>query len=252
MTGPASLAMYDTLSVRDATDALWGAIRSALRARGVAAPDTLTRNRADAEIWTDPDLVLAQTCGLPFVTGMTGRSVLLGAADYRLDGCPSGYYRSIIITRKDHPATRLDAFANASYAFNATNSQSGFACLHQHCKQHAPGALGKGLSTGAHIASIAAVASAKADLAAIDAVTFRLAKADGMTEGVREIARTAPTPGLPFITAPKHDVARMQDAIEDGIERLAPHHKSRLGLNGFVRFTPDDYTSQIHPVPTPS
>lgn len=247
--GPASLAMYDTRALRDANDALWAGIRDALRTRGMEAPDRLDRDRPADAIWIAPDLVLAQTCGLPYVTRLRTRTALLGAPDYGLPDCPPGYYNSVIITRKDNPKATLAAFSQASYAYNATDSQSGYASLHHHCARHAPDALGTGLPTGAHLASIAAVASGAADLAAIDAVTFRLAAAEGRTAGVSEIARTRPTPGLPFITAPQNTVPLMQDAIEAAISRLSHPHKTRLGLHGFVRFTPDDYTRHIHPAP---
>ncbi|HEX7388528.1 MAG TPA: hypothetical protein VF286_00360, partial [Acidiphilium sp.] len=60
----ASLGMYDFPWLRPATDRLWAAIRDRMRMSGAdAVPETLERSRALEDIWRDPNLVLAQTCG---------------------------------------------------------------------------------------------------------------------------------------------------------------------------------------------
>ncbi|MFN3646541.1 MAG: hypothetical protein ACK4S2_08505, partial [Gemmobacter sp.] len=63
----ASLPMYDRPEVQAANDRLWAGIRDRLRAAGLAAPETLVRGRWPLwDHWTAPDLVLSQTCGLPY------------------------------------------------------------------------------------------------------------------------------------------------------------------------------------------
>ncbi len=62
----AALPMYDRPELTGATDRYWALIRDGLRARGVDAPDTLWRGEDDLmALWLAPDLVLAQTGGLP-------------------------------------------------------------------------------------------------------------------------------------------------------------------------------------------
>ena len=86
----AALPMYDWPEVTDATDALWAAIRdAAARARASPRPRRSPATRAVAG-WTDPGLVLGQTCGLPFVRTLAGRVAVVGALDYGLPGCPPG------------------------------------------------------------------------------------------------------------------------------------------------------------------
>ena len=51
--------------------------------------------------WTDPGLVLGQSCGLPLVRELAGRVAVVGALDYRLPGCPPGWYRSAVVVRAD-------------------------------------------------------------------------------------------------------------------------------------------------------
>jgi hypothetical protein len=78
--------------VRAATDALWAALRDAMRHRGLPAPEALAR---DAAHWTDPNLALSQTCGMPFRLGLHARVTLLGPFDFGLEGCAasSGWSR---------------------------------------------------------------------------------------------------------------------------------------------------------------
>ena len=69
----AILPMYDWPGVRDETDALWTAIRTALLDTGLDAPEALTRDIDLMEAWLSPDLLLGQTCGLPFTRALRGR-----------------------------------------------------------------------------------------------------------------------------------------------------------------------------------
>jgi hypothetical protein len=60
----ASLAMYDFGPAMAANDRLWALIRDGLRARGLDAPDVLTRGEgAYWPAWDAPDLIpTAQGC----------------------------------------------------------------------------------------------------------------------------------------------------------------------------------------------
>jgi hypothetical protein len=58
----AALPMYDRPETAGANDRFWESVRDHLG----YGPMTLTRGRDHWDIWQSPDLVLAQTCGLPF------------------------------------------------------------------------------------------------------------------------------------------------------------------------------------------
>ena len=67
----AALSMYDLPELHEANDALWAAIAARLRARNILdVPDQLTRDMPPEVLWIDPELILAQTCGLPLATGL--------------------------------------------------------------------------------------------------------------------------------------------------------------------------------------
>ena len=93
----AALPMYDRPETAAATDRYWGLIRDGLRAREIEAPDDLTRTDDLWTLWQSPDLVLAQTCGLPFRARLHGQVQLVGTPDFGLPGCAPGYYNSVII-----------------------------------------------------------------------------------------------------------------------------------------------------------
>lgn len=240
MTGPvAALPMYDWPEVRGATDAFWAALRDALRGRGIAAPDALSRDRPYGAAWTDPGLVLGQTCSLPYRTRLHGAVTLIGAIDFALAGCPPGFYRSALVAAADDPREGVGAYLGARFAFNATDSQSGWGALTEALGPLDPA---QGLETGAHRASIAAVAEGRAEIAAIDAVSWRLAEAwEPAAVRVRVVGLTRPTPGLPLITAAGRDPAPFAAAVEAAIAALDPVPRAALGLRGFVPLVPEDY-----------
>ncbi|MCU0912624.1 MAG: PhnD/SsuA/transferrin family substrate-binding protein, partial [Rhodobacteraceae bacterium] len=194
--------------------------------------------------WLSPDLVLSQTCGLPYRTRLHGRVVRIATPDYGLPGCPPGYYCSHLVVRADDPRDRVEDFAGAPIAINSRDSQSGWASLAHMAPQLADSPI---LETGAHALSVSAVASGRADLAAIDAQTWRLLESEGATRGVRVIGSTPPTPGLPLIAAAGSDAGTLRDAVAGAIAALAPADRAVLGLRGLVDLPDAAYLA----VPTP-
>ena len=247
----ASLPMYDWPEERAAVDGLWAAIRDGLRDRGVAAPEAPDRGVALWEAWLHAGLLLSQTCSLPYRTRLHGQVQLLGAFDLSLPGCPPGYYRSHIVTRADR-AEGLDALARGVLALNGFDSQSGWAALATHAAaQGIP--FTRFLHTGSHRDSARAVAEGRADLGCIDAVTWRLVERHDpdVAARLRIVESTAPTPGLPLITARGREAAPIRAALAEAPARLAGSVRTQLGLAGFVPLDPADYLAVPTP-PTPS
>jgi ABC-type phosphate/phosphonate transport system substrate-binding protein len=236
--------MYDWPEVRPATDRFWNVMRDALRAEGIAAPESLDRGRDLKAIWTDPDLVLAQCCGLPFVRMLSERVELIGAPDYGLDGCPPGFYRSAIVVRGDDSRETLDGFRGARIAFNERGSQSGHAAMLHHVAPLARDRqfFSEASETGSHAASAALVAAGGADIAALDMVSWRLIERFRLEAAdLRVLLLTDPTPGLPFIAARGADVAGTRRAIAAAMAALDGAARRDLGLTGFRLFDPPDY-----------
>jgi ABC-type phosphate/phosphonate transport system substrate-binding protein len=239
----AALPMYDWPETRPATDRYWQELRRALAAEGVAAPKTLDRTTPPASVWEHPDLVLAQTCGLPYASHLRGRVTLIGAPDFAVPGCPSGFYRSAIVVRLEDPRDRLAAYRGEAFAFNERQSQSGFAAMARHAGS--PGAVfGRLVETGAHATSAAAVAEGSAGIASLDYVSWRLIRRfrPEVATRLRVLMLTDPTPGLPYVTAAGREPAPMRRAIARAIAALDPTSRSTLGLAGFVPLADADYT----------
>ena len=242
----AALPMYDRPENAAAHDALWALIRDGLRARGVAAPDALDRRMGIWEGWESPDLVLGQVCNLPYRTRLRGRLRLVGAADHGLPDTPPGHYHSVFVVRRgDDPDPA--AHAGRRFAYNEALSQSGWGAPQAW-------AAGRGfrfpatLATGAHVESARAVAEDRADIAAIDAVTWRmLERSEPFTRGLAVVGRTGTSPGQSFATAAR-DPAPHREAVAEAIAALAPSDRETLGLVALHPLPESAYTD-LPPAP---
>lgn len=244
----ASLGMYDFGPAVAANDRLWAGIRDALRARGIAAPEALTRGEgAYWPAWEAPDLVLSQTCGYPFRAHLHGRVAYVGTPDYGVAGCPPGYYRSVFVVRADDPRQSLADFDGAAFAYNEDLSQSGWAAPQTHAAQRGL-RLVPAVRTGGHRLSAQAVAEGRAEIAALDAVTHALLQGqEPAMARLRSLDLTDPTPGLPCIAALGADTQATFDALAEAIAALAPDDRATLRLRGVVRLPLAAYLSVPNP-----
>ncbi len=234
----AALPMYDFEELRPETDALWSGIAARLLDQGIEAPGSLLRGPPLADIWTDPDLLLAQSCGYPLMTSLAGRVTLVATPCYSAEGCDGILYRSAIIVRATDTATVLADLHGRCCAVNGADSNSGMNVLRAAIAPLARGAgpfFGAVLTTGSHAASVRAVALGEADVAAVDCVTWAHLRAlrPSETRGLRVLDWSDATPGLPFITSGRRDgatIGALRGALADVVS--AP-----LFLSG-VEFVP--------------
>ncbi|SDI35791.1 phosphate/phosphite/phosphonate ABC transporter substrate-binding protein [Aliiruegeria lutimaris] len=242
----AALPMYDHPGVRAETDALWAAIRDRLRDAGIDAPQDLLRKDDLHAQWESPELLLGQTCGLPFRTDLHYRVTLLGSIDYDLPETPPGHYHSIFVARNDDSRSHVTEFRGALLAYNDRRSHSGWATA---CA--APVRFRPGPETGSHRDSARAVTSGEADIAALDAISLRLLEEHtDLVRGLKRLGRSGTSPGQAIITAvPEYETA-VRSALVAGIAALPEKAKSALGIRGFLRTSPQDYLSVPNP-PSP-
>ncbi|EAQ01887.1 hypothetical protein OB2597_00680 [Pseudooceanicola batsensis HTCC2597] len=246
----ASLPMYDRPETAGANDRFWDGVREHLAERGIAAPERLSRGEDLWSCWENPDLFLSQTCGLPYRSRLHGKVRIVGTPDYRLEGCPPGHYASWMIVRADDDRTEPHHWREKRFVFNEARSQSGWAGPLAHALR-----LGSGFASmresGSHVASARAVAEGEADIAGIDAQTWRMIEAcDPWADRLRRIGTTPPTPGLPFITGPHtppETVAALRAAIGAAIAALSAGDRAVLHLHDIVTIDAADYLA----VPTP-
>lgn len=246
----ASLPMYNQPDCLPATDRYWALIRDGMRNNGHLAPDSLSMDVPDlAAHWQRPDLVLSQTCGFPFRSVLHGKVTLIGAPDFGVAGCPPGYYRSVFIARPDDPRNTLIAFQDAQFTYNDALSQSGWAAPQNHAKA-AGFQFRNTAQSGSHIVSALSVLQGRADIAAIDAVSWRhLQRNNASLAALRVVELTDPTPGLPYIAALGADRAAVFAAIAAAISALAPQDRETLGLKGIVPLPAEAYLAVPNPAP---
>lgn len=250
----ASLPMYDRPETRAAYNRLWHRIRDELRflwrdrpADGYPLPDDLDTPDEPWEHWLSPDLILSQTCGLPYRTKLHDKVRLVGTPDFGLPGCSPGYYNSVIVMRTDDARSGLDDWPDLTLAVNSFASQSGWAAPKSMAEREGVEFAGT-LMTGHHRASALAVADERADIAAIDAQTWRMIQRwDPWHEALKEVCRTEPSPGLPLITALPDQIGDLDFAVGKHFGTVPEDDRAILDLNGIVAIHPDHYLA----VPTP-
>jgi len=244
----ASLPMYDRPETAAANDRLWQGVRARLG----EGPGELTRDGNPWDHWQSPDLLLSQTCGLPYRSRLYDRVNLVGTPVCDLPDCPPGHYYSVFVARRDDPRDDPRDFAGAVLAYNEALSQSGWAAPQAWAAERGVG-FAETLHTGAHANSARAVAEGRADIAALDALSWRLmARTDRFAEGLRVIGRTDPTPALPWITAATRDPAPIRAALAAALAAMSAGDRDTLGISGLVEIAPEAYLAQPLPVPPAS
>ena len=238
----AALPMYDGAATAAANDRLWAGIRRTLG----YGPPRLRRTHDLWPLWRAPDLLLAQCCGLPFRSSLYPGVALVAAPDHRLPGCPPGYYRSVLVVQAGSPWKTLSDLDGARLAVNDPQSQSGWAAPLTEAAER--GIAFSETITGSHRASAEAVAEGRADLAAIDAVSWKIMERDcSAVSALHVLGHTRPTPALPYITADPRRAPALARALAAAVSGLCPADRALLQLRGIVPLPARAYLA----VPTP-
>ncbi len=252
----AALTMYGYDWVRADIRAFWSAVAARLKDAGMkGVPARLTWKMEEEAQWRAPNLLLGQTCGYPLMRGLTGPVRLVATPTYDVPHCEGARYRSLVVVRKDEAATSLVRLRGRVAAVNSMTSHSGmnaFRRLVADYVRQSEGPRGRApdraggtrffsdvLVSGSHLDSLRAVAAGKADVAAIDAVSFHLiARGEpDLADSVKIFTTTLPAPGLPLITAGGRDDAELRqlrlsvmDTLADADARNA---LKNFGITGF-------------------
>ena len=245
----AALPMYDFPDVADANDALWAAIAKRLLENGIEAPRMLARVGDIEAQWRDPNLIFGQTCGYPYVAELRETVALIATPHYVFPGCEGPYHRSLLIRRCADPRRELASFRGARAAINGWTSNSGMNLFRATIAPLAGGApfFSAIVVTGSHAASMGALAEGRADIAAIDCVSFGLvARAEpDLVARLAVAAESPPSPGLPFVASGRLAAATLDavraalfDVLADPAQGGA---RAALGLAGASVLTSADY-----------
>ena len=238
----ASLGMYDIPWLAASNDAVWAGLRDRLRASGIAdVPEALERAMPVEDTWRSPDLLLAQTCGYPLLA-MGDAVQVVASPTYDLRGCEGPLYCSLLVVSERVPAEAAQELRGLRAAVNDWQSNSGMNAFRAVIAPHAGGGrfFAEVVTTGNHLLSLAALRDGRADVAAIDCVSYGLVARHRpeLLRGTRVIGETPPLPGLPLITAaamPPETVAALRRALRGLVaDPNLAWHRAALGLVGFA------------------
>jgi ABC-type phosphate/phosphonate transport system substrate-binding protein len=197
----------------------------ACRGQGVEdVPDRLDLSGNRLKHWASPNLLLSQSCGYPLRHDFVGHLRPVATPCYRAPGCAGPTYRSVIVVAEGDPATAMSGLAGRRAAINGWDSQSGMSALRAAAAPHHRDGrfFGDVAVTGSHWASMAAIREGRADVAAIDCVTFALTArhAPDLVQGLRILMTSPSVPALPYVTALSRDddtVTRLRAAIREAV-----------------------------------
>ena len=194
-----SLPMYDIH--RPHTQALTARLAQPLRADVEWPEDLLAHWRAD-------DLLLSQTCGYPLMTQLPDVQ-LVGAFELSAPGCDGARYRSWLVAREEDENSALVDFRGRRAVANSLDSHSGYNALRYLIAPLAQ--QGRFFSatrlSGSHRQSLADLRAGKADIAAIDCLTWALLRRHAAHElaGLAIVGETPLCPAPPLITSAQTD-----------------------------------------------
>ena len=249
MTWIAALPMYNV------TPALAGAWRAFLDdvLRGVTPACRIVEPDEKLHtFWRRPNVLLSQTCGYPLMHGLNDHVQLVATPRFDAPGCEGADYSSVLVTRTDTPFDSLAACRGARAAYNQDDSNSGMNVF-----RHAVAPLAREgaffsavLRTRSHLGSLRAVAENRADVAAIDCVTFAFVRDElpELAQKVRQIGVTAASPGLPLIASnnvPLTTIETLREAL-NAAHLAQPERAKHLRLKGFSTLPLADYERIEH------
>lgn len=197
--------MYDFPEVHWALDDLWCAIADNLRQRGMTGvPKDLIHTRPLAELWTAPEMYISQCCGLDVVKNYTRHLLPLATPISVASGNDGHRYRSNVIVHAASDVDCLEDLRGKICVVNGPESHSGMNVLRALIAPLSNGNpfFAEVIESGAHEDSIAMVAAGKADVAAIDCVSFALLNRHrpASTHSVRVLTHTEYGPAIPYVT----------------------------------------------------
>jgi ABC-type phosphate/phosphonate transport system substrate-binding protein len=210
----------------------------------------LGASRLDAQgldlkpVWLSPQLLLTQTCGYPLMTALRGQVQVVGRPVYQLPHSADGEHCSLLLARIDDPRSTLAEFRGSLGLLNADDSNSGMNLFrHALAPLQQDGRFFSGvLVTGGHRNSLLALQTGQGDLAAIDSVTFDYLARDHSPEvaGLKIVARSAPSPCLPYITALHQDAEAIRTAMNQALRDM-PEVAQVLAISEVLEASPEDY-----------
>ena len=211
--------------------------------------DTLLRFETGEQLMRDPQMLIGQTCGYPLMSKLMQTVTPICVPVMDVAGCHGKYYSSLLVVPVSSEIHSLADCYQKIAAINTSDSNSGMNVL-RHAV--APLSMGKPYfseirKTGSHLQSLTEVAKEKAQVAAIDAVSFSFIQDawPDLVASVRRIGYTEKTCGLPFVVPQPIEHLFDNEAItslfNEATQKLPESIRQRLHLIRFEQTDINDY-----------
>ena len=207
----------------------------------------------DPQSLLTPGLWFGHTCGYPLMTSLQTHLAPFCLPLFDVPGTRDKQYSSHLIVAANSPIESVVDARGQIVAINNLDSNSGMNVL-----RHAVAEVNEGNQffsrvriTGGHLYSLQAVAEGAADIAAIDCVSYQLIEdwRPELTAGLRIIASSASTCGLPFVMPHRQLAEANADMIiaclNEALASCDGAVTDTLHLTGFAEVALDDYRSIV-------
>ncbi|KAI1744634.1 ABC-type phosphate/phosphonate transport system, periplasmic component [Xylaria scruposa] len=202
----------------------------------IIAPDpaTLPPDELDLPtLWRHPSLLFSQTCFGPMELGLARHVEIVGQQDYSdVEGGRVEFYSSAVVAKQNtadvpapsdgKPNLPLKDLRGKRLAYNSTDSMSGLLGLERDLAllNEDLSIFSERLESGGHRNSIIAVAEGRADVAAVDCLTWKLAQRfEPAAAGLAVVGWTACRRGLPLISS-RHIAAPIIQLVVQELKNL--------------------------------
>ena len=243
--------MYDFPEVQDSTEKLLAALVEALESCNETAHVQTPDSSVHAELmkmWRSNDMVLSQSCGLPFMEELHQFVNVIGTPTWTDVSDEHGRYQTVIVVRESLDVSSVAELGGLRPVVSNTQSLSGWCSLGVAIAEvtNDSSFVRPFVQSGGHARSLQMLQDNNADFASIDAATFRLLKRHRpkLTNGLRLIGRGPVVPATPLHVSKTRtaSLSDVSDAVSGVLDR--PDLQSALadiGISGFVRLANSDY-----------
>ena len=200
-------------------------------------------------VLNDPSLWFGYTCGYPLMTRWRDMLTPINVPIFDVAGCDHTNYSSRLIVAENSQINSPQDCRGLRAVINAEDSNSGMNLLrHAVATFNEQGTFFSEIQlSGSHLQSLTEVANHRADIAAIDCVSYRFIEDTWpqLTARVRSIGFTAKTCGLPFVMpkliASHNNLEFITENLNQALSMLDDNQKHRLHLKGFEKVDINEY-----------
>ena len=243
--------MYDFPEVQISTEKLLVALVEALESCNEVAHVQTPDSSVHAELmkmWRSKDMVLSQSCGLPFMEELHQFVNVIGTPTWTDVSDERGRYQTVIVVREALGISSIAEVSGLRPVVSNTQSLSGWCSLGVALSEVTtePSFVQPFTQSGGHAKSLQMLQDDKADIASIDAATFRLLShhRPALVDNLRVIGYGPLVPATPFIISKTCVVStgKVFQAVEEVFQRPSMQEAlDHIGISGFVRLAASDY-----------